>query len=524
MLTCGKRRFIKNAAILTCSAIILRTVGMFFRVWLSNRIGSEGMGLYQLIFSVYMLVATFATAGISTAVTRLVAEELPVGSARSVRRILRRSLTLTLLVAAASAVLVFALGDVIAVYWIKDARAARSLKILAFSLPFMGVSSCIRGYFVALRRVLTPSNAQLFEQLVRMAVIAAIIGGCAEKGLEYACAAVLIGDTVAESASCAFSIIGYLRDRRKLGSPVGARQSPDYHVTRRLLDISLPIAGGRYVTTALRTAESLLIPDKLTAFNSSHELSLSQYGAFRGMAMPVVFFMSSFLTAISTLLVPELSGSIASGDEGAVRSAAKRTVHLTMCSSMLVAAVFFTFSTDIGNAFYGSDEVGLYVRALAPLIPLMYLESVVAGMLNGLDKQRSVFVYNVADSVLRIALIFIAVPRFGMAGFIGVTVISNIFTSLLCLIKLLRVAKVRFDLLDWVVRPLICALAAVTVAIAAHRLAAELPVIARTLLEAAAAAAAYVPLLYVTGGAQELRSAGRQAAVIKRRRKNAIKR
>ena len=82
----------------------------------------------------------------------------------------------------------------------------------------------------------------------------------------------------------------------------------------------------------------------------------------------------------------------------------------------------------------------------------------------------------------------------------------------------------RFDLLDWVVRPLICTLAAVTVAVAAHRLAAGLPVVSRALLEAAAAAAAYVPMLYVTGGAQELRSVGRQAAVIKRRRKNAIKR
>ena len=52
---------------------------MFFRVYMSGKIGAEGMGLYQLIFSIYVLASTFATSGISTAVTRLVAEEAPEG-------------------------------------------------------------------------------------------------------------------------------------------------------------------------------------------------------------------------------------------------------------------------------------------------------------------------------------------------------------------------------------------------------------------------------------------------------------
>ena len=91
-------KFIKNAAVLTVTALILRGIGMVFRVWLSGAVGAEGMGLYQLILSVYMLAATFATSGICTAVTRLIAEELEVGTARSVRRILFRSVCLTLVI------------------------------------------------------------------------------------------------------------------------------------------------------------------------------------------------------------------------------------------------------------------------------------------------------------------------------------------------------------------------------------------------------------------------------------------
>ena len=71
--------FIKNAAILTVTALILRMIGIFFRVWLADTIGAEGMGLYQVIFSVYVLASTFATSGISTAVTRTVTERLSLG-------------------------------------------------------------------------------------------------------------------------------------------------------------------------------------------------------------------------------------------------------------------------------------------------------------------------------------------------------------------------------------------------------------------------------------------------------------
>ncbi|MEE1055002.1 MAG: oligosaccharide flippase family protein, partial [Acutalibacteraceae bacterium] len=75
-----KTLFIKNALILTVSSLILRFVGIIFKVWLAKLIGSEGIGLYQLVFSVYMLASTFAASGICTAVTRLIAEELAVGT------------------------------------------------------------------------------------------------------------------------------------------------------------------------------------------------------------------------------------------------------------------------------------------------------------------------------------------------------------------------------------------------------------------------------------------------------------
>lgn len=80
----NKRAFVKNTAVMTMTSLLLRSLGIVFRIFISNRVGAEGMGLYQLVLSVYVLGGTFASAGLVTAVTRLVAEHL--SAATAVRR------------------------------------------------------------------------------------------------------------------------------------------------------------------------------------------------------------------------------------------------------------------------------------------------------------------------------------------------------------------------------------------------------------------------------------------------------
>lgn len=114
-----------------------------------------------------------------------------------------------------SGLAVFWGAEPISVYWLKDIRAVPALKILSPSLLFMGVSACLRGYFIARRKVSSSSNSQLFEQAVRMAVVFVLIDTFAPRGISYACAAVLLADTIAEGASCLYLALSYRRDQRK---------------------------------------------------------------------------------------------------------------------------------------------------------------------------------------------------------------------------------------------------------------------------------------------------------------------
>lgn len=497
-----KAKFIKNAAILTVTSLALRTVGMVFRIYLSNKIGAEGMGLYQLIFSVYMLVATFATSGICTAVTRMVADQLQCGTARSLKRTMRLALLGVTAVSAATVVLLLAFADAISLWWIGDIRAAASVRILSFSLPFMGISSCARGYYIACRNVTVPSAAQFTEQIVRIVVIMALIGCSAGRGLEYSCAAVLIGDTVAEAAGCMLVYIGYRRDRKhRLAAMPNGAAAPA--LGRTMLSIAVPITAGKYLTSLLRTFENLFVPDRLCRYGMARSDAVSCFGMLKGMALPILFFPASFLTALSTLLVPEVSSAAASGNKAAIRSSVKRSVEITLSTAAVIGGIFWVCSQQLGRVLYGSEEVGRYIRVLAPLTPLMYLESVVDGILKGLGQQNHSLGYNVVDSLVRITLITVIVPRFGMDGFLAVMVVSNLLTPLLCLYRLLKVSEVRLAVSDWLIRPTVCV--ALSALLAQYLAVAIVPDIVCICAVAVTVLGMYAALMWISGGLDAFR-------------------
>ena len=441
-----KTVFIKNAAILTVSSLILRFAGIVFKVWLAAKIGAEGIGVYQLVFSVYMFAATFATSGICTAVTRLVSEELVVGDKTGIKRILTRCIELSCLIATVSIAVLFFGADFISAQLLHEPRAALSLKILAFSLPFMGICSCFKGYFIARRKAAPSSVSQLLEQAVRIVVIMYLVAKYNSFGLEYACAAVLFGDTVAEAVSCLYVYARYKADFKKLeiSSPVSRNQ---YRLLPAISHIALPITSGRYLNSLLRMIENVLVPICLTnSILGGNGISL--FGMIKGMALPVLFFPSTLLGALSTLLLPEISEAAVRKRYGVVRSMVSRIIKITSLVSIIFSVLFLIGGKALGSLIYGSEDVGFLLCALSPIVPFMYLDAISDGILKGLDQQKFTFHTSVSDSAIRIVLILLCLKRFGIYGFIGIMYFSNFLTCILNTRRLARVSNIKFDFIN----------------------------------------------------------------------------
>ncbi len=440
--------FIKNTAILTTTSLILRFAGMIFKIWLSGKVGSEAIGLYQIIMSVYICISSFASSGLSTAVTRLVTDELAV-SHGGVRKIVSKGVSLTLIAATICFLLMFFGSDLISTYFINDMRAAKPIKILSVALIFVGLCSCFRGYFIARRKAFGSSISQITEQVVRITVTAILICLCDEINVISATVCIVIGDAAAETVASALLYVMYLFDIKGIAyvSP------PSANITKKLLNISVPITSGRYLSSFLRMAESAAVPRLLVVGGMTSAAALSGFGVIKGMALPLILFPSAVLSAVSLLLIPEISEAKARKNQKLLKNTVYVTLKITTLISLIVGFVFWFCGEELGLLLYNDASVGKFVKWLAPLTPLMYIDSIADGMLKGLDKQSAAFRYSVADSGLRLLLIFLILPRFALSGFIFIMYLSNIFTAFLHFRMLVITSRLKIHYINFLVLP-----------------------------------------------------------------------
>lgn len=430
-----RRLYLQNAALLTASGLVLRVLGMGFRVVLSAYLGGEGMGLYQLILALYMVFVSLATAGINVAATRLAAQSLARGQGMGAT--LWGLCTTALGFGTAAMVAQALLAGPAARWLLHDARAETALRILAPSLPFMAVAGAVRGCFLATRRVKANVAIQLVEQLVRMGVAVAALRVLARWGAGYGCAAALLGNTVSEGISCLLLVLAAGRTKefaRRPGEPLHP------YTRRELYEIVLPVEGSRLLASGLQAVESSLIPYTLALYTGSRAVAMTQYGNLKGMALPLLFFPFSVLAALSGLLMPEIARACTRKNGAAARRIIGTMLRLTGGFSVLAGVFFAVLGPQLAQLVYRDAEVGAYVQILGCIAPFMYLESMVDGVLKGLGEQLATFRYSLADSVLRIAAICLLLPRYGMPGFLAVMIASNLFTFTLNTRRMLKVA------------------------------------------------------------------------------------
>lgn len=449
-----RKKLILNALILTFTTMTLGFVSMYFRVYLSNKIGSEGMGLFQIIMSINIMTSTLAISGVRVTVTRLIAEELGKGNKHKIKSIIKKGFIYTLFFSTVASLLLYNGAEFISEFLIHDSRAIIPLKILSCSLPFVGVCSCLSGYFYGARKVIKSVTADIIESLTMMLIIAVAMSSFLERGLDYTCSLIAVGMSVGIIISTFYSYVLYIFEKNP-----NYKNTRSYNSKFRVIDIAyiaIPIACSAYIQTALKTLEDILIPNALRQFGASNSTSLAIFGMIKGMVLPILVFPSIFLSSFSTLIIPEIAEANALNRKKMVNYIISKVFKFTLLIAIFASGLFIIFSNELGIAIYKNAQVGLMMRILAPLIPLMYLDRVVDGSLNALNQQMSTLKYNSIDMLVRILVIFLLIPKMGIKGFLMVIFISTILNSFLSLNRLLKVTNLEFQILDWVIKPTLC--------------------------------------------------------------------
>ena len=431
------KRLVYNTALLTGSSLLMSFIGMAFQVWLVARVGSAGIGLYQLVCSVTDLCATFAISGIRFATTRLVAEELGADNGSGIPKAMLRCLGYGALFGFLAYSVMWSAAEPIGFLWIGDARTVMSLRLSAWSMPCISLCASISGYFTANGRVWKPSLIHLAEQLSSIALVAICLELSPPGDLERSCAAVTLGRLFADVLSLLLMLLVYMLDWRK---HYGSGQRPP-KLTGRMLKIALPLAVSAYARSALNTFQHLLVPRGLRASGYSADGALSGYGVIQGMVLPIILFPSCIVGAAAELIVPELTEAQVQGKQRQISLGTRRMYGLSLLFSFAVALFLFVFADPLAQLVYKSQQAGHYIRLLAPLIPVMYTDMIVDGCLKGLGQQVWCMGINVLDSLLGLFLAWSLLPLYGLSAYIAMIYITEVFNFLLSSRRLWKIAR-----------------------------------------------------------------------------------
>ena len=230
--------FLLHGILLTITGLIIRTISIFFNVYLSNKIGTEGIGIYQLVMSVYMFSITLANSGINLATTRIVSEQESFGMNSGIKKAMKKCLCYSLFMGCLACFLLFSFSSLISTYYLHNQISDTPLRILAISLPFISLSSCINGYFSALRKIKKTVSSQVFEQFLKISLISFLLNYILPSGLEYACISLVLGTSISEVLSFILLYLQFIQDKRKLTS----NSYKDTNYTKQILKIALPIS------------------------------------------------------------------------------------------------------------------------------------------------------------------------------------------------------------------------------------------------------------------------------------------
>ncbi len=466
-----KNTLLAGTIILTLSGFLTRIMGFFYKIYLSNTMTTENLGLYQLIFPVYGICFTLYASGIQTAISQLVANCSSSSNkdiSRQQKNILRCGILVSVLIALFLSIVVFTESDFIATRFLMDSRCSSSLRVLSIVFPFCGITACINGYYYGLKKTRIPASTQLFEQMIRIASVcflATYIGGGEKK---VTCELAAFGIVLGEIASDIFSVLSFLVDGHKQKKEATflkkskqlekVIQSEKYTLLspfKKLANLAIPLTANRLIISILHSFEAILVPFTLQKFGLSTEASLSLYGILSGMAMPFILFPSAITNALAVLLLPTISEAQAVGNKQKIQTISQVTIKCSLIIGIFATFVFILFGNALGMVFYNNASSGYFMVILSWLCPFMYLSTTLGSIINGLGQTHLTFFNTCISLFIRIALICYLVPKQGINGYLISLLVSQLALTLLDYLSIIKTVSLPIDSINCIGKPVL---------------------------------------------------------------------
>ncbi len=343
-----KRGLFHGAAALAVGGVIVKLCGACYKIPLGVVLGPVGMANFSIAYNIYSLLFVIATAGVPTAVSKMVAEEISTGKSDVAARIFGVSRRFFFLFGICGFAMMF-FGAYRLSYLMGSSDAASAIRAISPAVLFVSVSAVSRGYFQGHSDMYPTAVSEVVEAAAKLAIGLSLALILKSQGAPMPM--VVAGAVVGVSAGALFSVIYFKLRTRKI--KVKKSEIKSRGVLKRLLSLSVPITIGAAVVSLTSVIDGALV------LNILKDTGFSEYRAkwlFGGYTYATTLFSlpSFFVATIASALVPMLAAEICRRRVAEADRLVNSATRLAVLVASVVAFGMAGVSDGVITLLYGS--------------------------------------------------------------------------------------------------------------------------------------------------------------------------
>ncbi len=410
--------FVKTTLILIFGGIITKILGFINRLIFTRIVGAEVMGLYSLVMPTYSLLITIATLALPTTISKLVAEDK-----HNNLKIISTSTIFIMLINFIVVILMIISAKFMANTLLHEERCYLLIIAMSLTFPIISISSIIKGYFYGKQNMLPNVVSNVIEQIVRGLLIFFIVPILIKKSIILASCSLFVFSFIEELVSI-FVNLAFLPKNIKI-----RKQNIvfDKYTLKNILSISLPTVSSRIIGNIGYFFEPIILKNFLSLNGYGNKYILVEYGAYNAYTIPILTVPSFFITAISSALIPEISKHYLNNNIKLLKKRLKESLFFSITIGLIYSVLLIFFAKFILTTLY-KTTLGLnYIKVLAPIFPLFYIENVLMSFLQAINKAHITMKITIVGVIIKIiTLIILSYFHIGMYTLV-ISEIINIF-------------------------------------------------------------------------------------------------
>lgn len=468
MATTGKT-FMRGALILGAAGVLTKILGAFFRIPLANIIGDTGMGYYQTAYPIYVLLITLSTAGIPTAIARLVSERTAEEEHEEAYRIFRLSGILLFWIGVVTFAFLMLAAPLIAGYS-RRPEAVPAMRAIAPALLFVPLMAAYKGYFQGLQDMTPTALAQIFEQLTRVITGLTLAVVLLPVSLTAAVAGASFGATV--GSICGLTVIGIIFFRRKPAirearAASAGKRSPEASavIIRRIVLIAVPVTIGAAIMPIMNIIDLVIVPGRLVAAGFSAREANDLYGQLSGFVGPLINFPQTLIQGVAMSLVPAIAAAHQTKDTAFMKENISLGLRTAILFGYPCAVGFIVLAKPIMLLLYSKQPESAVsaagaLQVLAAGFLFLSMVQALTGILQGIRRQMIPVRNLLIGAVVKVILSFflVAVPSLNICGAAWGTVAAYAVAFVLDLVAVRHYTAMSFSLSLTYGKPLLSSL------------------------------------------------------------------